>query len=64
MNPPTKSEIHTESKRRAMDAEMAKYCITRSTVDYFHYRDFKYTNLNDALAQARREEKELCGKCS
>ena len=38
---------------------MAKYGITRSTVEYFHYRDFKYTNVNDALAQAKREEKKL-----
>jgi hypothetical protein len=36
--------------------EMAKYGITRVPVDYFHYREFRYTNLKDAIAQAKREE--------
>ena len=33
--------------------EMAKYDIIRVPVDYFHYRQFRYTNLEDALAQAK-----------
>jgi hypothetical protein len=37
--------------------EMAKYGITRVPVDYFHYREFRYTNLKDAIAQAKRDEK-------
>jgi len=24
-------------------------------VDYFHYRNYRYTNLKDAVAQARRD---------
>lgn len=56
MDPQAKAETHTESNLPATEAEMAKYGITGSTVDYFHSRDFKYTNLNDALAQAKREE--------
>jgi len=36
--------------------EMAKYGITRITVDYFDYREFRYTSLKDALAQAKREQ--------
>lgn len=59
MDPQTRAETHTESKLPVTEAEMTKYGITRSTVDYFHYRDFKYTNLSDALAQAKREEKVL-----
>ena len=33
--------------------EMAALGITRVPVDYFHYNDYRYTNLKDALAQAR-----------
>jgi hypothetical protein len=32
--------------------EMANYGITRIAVDYFHYGDFRYTNLKNAIAQA------------
>lgn len=35
--------------------EMARYGITRIPVDYFHYREFRYTNLEDAVAQAKRQ---------
>lgn len=36
--------------------EMAKYGITRVPVDYFHYKQYRYTNLADAVAQAKREQ--------
>jgi hypothetical protein len=36
--------------------EMAKYGITRVPVDYFHYGDFTYSNLEDAVAQAKRHQ--------
>jgi len=36
--------------------EMAKYGITRVPVDYFHYGSFRYTNLEDAIAQAKRQQ--------
>jgi hypothetical protein len=36
--------------------EMAKYGITRVPVDYFHYESFRYTNLEDAVAQAKRQQ--------
>lgn len=62
MDPQTTDKTQTETNRLATEAEMSKYGITRSTVDYFHYRDFKYTNMNDALAQAKREEKRQCKK--
>jgi hypothetical protein len=35
--------------------EMAKYGITRVPVDHFQYREFRYTNLEDAVAQAKRQ---------
>ncbi len=36
--------------------EMAKYGITRVPVDYFHYGSFRYTNVEDAVAQAKRQQ--------
>jgi hypothetical protein len=36
--------------------EMASYGITKVQVEQFHYRGFRYTNLLDALAQARRDQ--------
>ena len=38
------------------EREMKKYGINRIPVDYFHYREFRYTNLADAIAQAKRDE--------
>lgn len=35
--------------------EMRKYGITRAPVDYFHYKEFRYTTLNDAVAEAKRQ---------
>jgi len=34
--------------------EMVTYGIKRVPVDYYHYGDFRYTNLADAIAQAKR----------
>ena len=45
-----------ETSDPAAEAEMAKYGITRVPVDYFHYKGFRYTNLNNAIAQAMRDE--------
>ena len=36
--------------------EMRKFGISRVSVDYFHYKEFRYTNLRDALAQAKRQQ--------
>ena len=50
----------TESKSEigADDAEeLAKLGITRVSVDYFHCGPYRYTNLKDAVAQARRQQK-------
>lgn len=35
--------------------EMARYAITCVPVDNFYYREFHYTNLDDAIAQATRD---------
>jgi hypothetical protein len=37
------------------DQEMAKYGIVKNSVDYFHYREYRYTKLSDAIAQAKRQ---------
>jgi hypothetical protein len=36
--------------------EMTGFGITRVPVDYFHYKDFRYTQLADAVAEAKRDE--------
>ena len=43
------------AKPEAKD-EIAKYGITRVPVDYFHYKQYRYTNLADAVAQAKRAQ--------
>ena len=43
-------------------AQMAECGITRVPADYFVYRSHRYTNVNDALAQARREQAAASGK--
>ena len=46
-----RKEINPTINPEAAEA-MAKYGITRVPVDYFHYKEFRYTNLDDAIAQA------------
>lgn len=29
--------------------------ITRVSMEYFHYRNYRYTNLDDAVAEAKRD---------
>lgn len=36
-------------------AEMALHGITRVPVDVFHYREYRYARLSDAVDQARRD---------
>ena len=36
--------------------DMAKHGITRSTVDYYHCGAYRYTNLKDAIAEAKRQK--------
>jgi hypothetical protein len=35
---------------------MERYGITNVPIDSFHYREYRYTNLNDAIAQAERDQ--------
>ena len=54
--PPSNIKTSPEMGFTATDAEMAKYGITRVPIDYFHYQEFRYTNLRDAVAQAKRDQ--------
>jgi len=36
--------------------QMATYGITRVPVDYFHVGKYRYSNLDDAIAEAKRRE--------
>lgn len=42
------------SSDQNLSDQMARYGITRVPVDYFHLGEFRYTRLEDAMAQARR----------
>jgi hypothetical protein len=35
---------------------MERYGITRTPADYFHYGQYRYTSLKDAVAQAERDQ--------
>ena len=37
--------------------DMKKYGVTRIPTEYFVYRAYRYTNLSDALAQAKLESR-------
>lgn len=37
--------------------QMAHYGITRVPADQYHYKDYRYSKLSDAIAQARRDER-------
>jgi len=36
---------------------MSKYGITKKSVDVFYFGDYRYTNLRDAVAEAKRSDK-------
>ena len=42
----------------ADEALMARYGIARVPADRFHYRDFRYSTLADAVKQAQRDQRD------
>jgi len=52
------SEISTTNPQSAESQshadELAKYGIVRETVEVFHIGGYRYSNLRDAIAQAKR----------
>ena len=53
MTPESQSEKSVDAARLVAE-EMAHFGITKHPVDYFHFKEYRYTRLEDALAQARR----------
>ncbi|KAA5604006.1 hypothetical protein F1188_18070 [Roseospira marina] len=49
---------HLDTDTPITDAEMRCAGVTRVSTDVFHYREYKYTNLKDAMAQAKRDADE------
>jgi hypothetical protein len=45
----------TDSDDKSTDV-MSKHGIACIPVNYYHYGDFRYTNLDDAIAQAKRQQ--------
>jgi hypothetical protein len=54
----TSADINEPSPANHLEAleEMARYGITRVPIGYFHYKEYRYNNLADAVAQAKRDE--------
>jgi len=47
----------TNNERQIDDSELARLGIKRVQADTFHWRDFRYSNVSDAIAAAKRAEK-------
>jgi hypothetical protein len=45
-------------------AELARLGITVVTVDQYHYKAFRYTNMRDAIAEAERDASAERGKAA
>ena len=54
MTPAEPTELNACPAQGATE-EMLELGITRVPVDYFHCGEFRYTNLKDAVAQAKRQ---------
>ncbi|GAA0541271.1 hypothetical protein FHS83_000117 [Rhizomicrobium palustre] len=52
MGPETSKQAETGARAE----EMARYGITCIPIDNFYYRQFHYTSLKDAVAQAMRDK--------
>ena len=46
-----------ETSKKSTKDELSKYGISRVSTDHFHYENYKYTDLKDAIAQAKRDLK-------
>lgn len=50
------AETEATFLHRSVEVEMDEYGIKRVPVDYFYYREFRYTNVKDAIAMAKRDK--------
>lgn len=55
MNPRKEAGESRMTAQEDAGGEMARYGITRVPADMFHYRDYRYAKLSDAVAQAKRD---------
>jgi hypothetical protein len=50
------SEEPGPQRAEVSEAElMAQYGIARVPADHYHYKDYRYSRLSDAIAQAKRD---------
>lgn len=61
LSPETKKK--TSEDNLSDEREMTRYGIEPIPVDCFRYREFRYTNVKDAIVQAKRDEKSHERKC-
>ena len=47
-------DMTMKDDEKGLQAEMRKYGIKRIPVDYFHINGFRYTDLKDAVVEAKR----------
>ena len=46
----------SEPDETALSDQMARYGITRVPTEQYHYKEYRYAKLSDAIAQAKRDE--------
>ena len=54
----TTKPVDTPLSTEDAAGQMAHYGIRCVPVDYFHFREFRYTSFADALAEAQRQAKQ------
>ncbi len=52
-------ELPSGKNAKVPEEQMQKYGVKRVSVDYFHVGRYRYSDLNDAMAQARRVKSKL-----
>jgi flagellar biosynthesis chaperone FliJ len=53
----SKENLYHVSTKPEIESEMQKYNISCVSVQSYHYKNFRYSNLDDAISQAKRDEK-------
>lgn len=51
----TKLYTYNNPEMSNAEGDMKRYNISKSTVDYFHYKQYRYTTLTEAINQAKRD---------
>ena len=55
--PPSDTALTTPEMSPEETAEMTKFGISCTQIQQFHFGEYRYTNLRDAIAQAKRAAK-------